>query len=142
MRSPTTGEVPPAHYGFWTALTERSASVTRLWKDPRRGAASARGPFSFRLAGRVPSSERVRTAQVATAQSPVRLPARGCSPPGSILELTPAGLPQGERSATGLASPVSSPQWPTASRLSRLFPARASGVLLAGSQTQMLFHWP
>jgi hypothetical protein len=48
MRSPTTGEVPPAHYGFWTALTERSASVTRPWEDPRRGAVSARGPFSFR----------------------------------------------------------------------------------------------
>ena len=32
------GWVSPAHYGFWTALTERSASVNRLWKDPRRGA--------------------------------------------------------------------------------------------------------
>ena len=41
MRSPTTGEVSPAHYGFWTALTERSASVTRLWKDPQRGDAPA-----------------------------------------------------------------------------------------------------
>lgn len=28
------GRIPPAHYGFWKALTGRFAPVNRLWETP------------------------------------------------------------------------------------------------------------
>src|SRR3977135_1011325 len=47
MRSPTTGSVTPAHYGFWTALTERSCVRHTALEDPGAGL-HVPGPFSFR----------------------------------------------------------------------------------------------
>jgi Domain of unknown function (DUF1918) len=45
MKSPTTGLVSPAHYGFWKALTRCFAPVIRLWEA--LGAEHPPGVFLF-----------------------------------------------------------------------------------------------
>jgi hypothetical protein len=81
--------------------------------------------------------ERVRTVQVAAA-------AQGGCVGGDVARRehsapTPAGLPPRGQPATGLGTAIVASM---ADGSAVLLPTMASGVLLAGSQTQMLFHWP